>query len=179
MATATIEERLAAVRHHLEELETRAKSVPADAKPRVKRHLAALQKDMKSADAALEGARARTAKAAVKGTREVEDRIELLDDRVEVAEHSLTADVARDAKSFMHAVEDELRTWNDYLDHLQAKSATKKAAAELKLGVDRLAKRLKDAQAMSGKQWDAQKKRVIAAREELERKADELAAKLK
>jgi len=177
MAT-TMKTRLEAIGRHLDEVGTRAKAVPADAKPRIKRHLDALRKDFEATEAAAAAARAKRQEAASEQMRAIQSSIQQLEDRTNITVHSVEADLADDQMHFADKVEQELYAVDTYIDHLGSKAATQKTAAELKQHRDVLAKTLHDSRAASGKRWAEQKKRVLAAREELERKADELTAKL-
>jgi len=179
MATTTMEERLAAVGRHLDELESRARAAPVEARPRIERHLDALRGEVASTGAAVEAEGIMTETAVSEHGRAIEDRLDQLDKRVEIAGHSLAADLARDLSSFTYAVADELEGWGAYLDELGAKAERQQFVAELRQRRDTLAERLAEARAASGERWDEQKQRVVAAREELEQKADELGATLR
>lgn len=179
MTTTTMEERLAAVDRHLDELESRAVAAPAEAKQRIERHFDALREEAASARAAVEAERITTETAVSEHASAIEDRLDQLEKRVEIAGYSLAADLAGDLSSFTYAVADELEGWGAYFDELQSKAERQQFVAELKQRRDTLAERLAEARAASSERWDEQRQRVVAAREELEQKADELAAKLR
>jgi hypothetical protein len=157
MSTTTGEQRTAAIRRHLEGLESRAHALPAGSKTRVQRHLAAL-KEQTGADERLRG----------------------LEHRVAIAGHSLAADLSDDRTSFEHAVQAELHGWDAYLGWLEAKAGTRddETVAILKEGRDALEIRLDDAGTAAADRWDEQRQRVDVARERLEQRADELAVTL-
>ena len=180
MATTTTEERLAAIRRHLDELESRARALPAESKARAQRHLAALNEETASARTSIEATRTRTATAVAERGHAIEDWLEQLENRVEIAGHSLAADLSDDRTSFEHAVRAELQSWDAYLDRLttSADSQTEQIVSALRQRRDSLAHRLAEAGLAAADRWGEQKTRVVAAREELERKADELTAKL-
>ena len=108
--------------------------------------------------------------------------------RLDVAEHSLTADVSDNWATFAAAVDAELRSWDTYLERLQTSAAAKawkaREQAEAAIGdvrsrrieVDeRLAQARDSADDSSEDAW----KRVTSARDALEQKADELSARIK
>jgi hypothetical protein len=103
-----------------------------------------------------------------------------------VAQSSLAADLANNRKKFADAVENEMHDWDTYLERLQAQTALRAASAreqseaaisDLRRRRNTLAERLADGRTASGEAWDEQKKRIAAARDDLERKADEVSAK--
>lgn len=108
---------------------------------------------------------------------DVEQKLAQLRTRLDVAERSLAADASDDWAEFAAAVEAELESWDTHLERLQATVAARTwhareqaeaAIADVRdrrLAVDRsLAHGVRD--------------RVTEAREELQRKADELSATL-
>jgi hypothetical protein len=176
MSTTTIDDELDEIGRRIDELEAQARVGAADARPRVRRQLAALRQEKASVRAAV-----RTA------PEEVDDRLAQLQARLGVAEHSLAADVSADRGAFEAAVEAELHSWDDYFERLQTTAATRAAKAreqaeaairELRTSRLAVAERLDEADAGPADGWQEQKARVTAAREELERKADELSATL-
>lgn len=155
MSTSTIEEQLVRIRRRIGELET------SDATPRLRRHLDLLE--------------------------DVEQRLAQLKTRLDVAERSLAADVSSDWPTFAAAVEDELESWDTYLERVQATVATRalhaREQAEAAIGDVRRSRiavheRLAEARDAGGTGRHDQKERVSAARDALERKADELSAQL-
>jgi hypothetical protein len=119
---------------------------------------------------------------------DVEQRLAQLKTRLDVAERSLAADVSADWPTFAAAVEDELESWDTYLERLQANVAARTAharkQAEASIGDVRgsriaVHERLAEARNTAANGWQNQKERVSAARDELEQKADELSAHLK
>ena len=81
---------------------------------RIQRHLDALHQEEASVLA-----------AARQAPDEVEEKLGQLRTRLAVAENSLAADVSDDWTTFAAAVEDELRSWDTYLERLQATAAAK------------------------------------------------------
>jgi len=176
MSKTTIGERLAEARRRIDRLRARARAGAAGAQPRVRRHLDALQEE--------EG-RARA--AARHAPDEVEQRLGQLTTRLDIAEHSLAADVSGDWATFAAAVEAELHSWDTYLERLQtgvaAKAWTARVQAEAAIGEVRTRRiavddRLAEARRHAGDAWQVRRKRVSAARDALERKANELSTKL-
>ena len=112
----------------------------------------------------------------------------LAEARHQIDEHSLAADLAEDWASFASAVEAELRSWDIYLERLQtsvaAKSWKAREQAEAAIGDVRsrrieVDERLAQARDAAGSGSEDARKHVTAARDELERKADELSAEIK
>lgn len=156
MSTTTIEEQLAEVRRRIEQLDASA------AAPRLRRHLDLVD--------------------------DVEQRLAQLKTRLAVAECSLAADASGDWATFVAAVEAELEGWDNYLERLQTTVATRawlaREQAEAAIGDLRsrriaVDERLAQARAGAGDHWQEQREQVSEARDDLEQKADELAAKLK
>ena len=119
---------------------------------------------------------------------EVESKLAQLRTRLDVAEHSLAADVSDDWATFAAAVEAELESWDAYLERLQTSVATKawkaRAEAEAAIGDVRtrriaVAERLAQARDGVGHASQEQRERVSAARDALEENADDLSAKFK
>jgi hypothetical protein len=167
----TIDGQLSEVRGRIDRLHA-----AAGASPRVRRHLEALQQEEASVRA-----------AARLTPDEVEARLGQLKTRLDVAEHSVAADVSDDWATFAAAVEAELESWDAYLERLQTSVATKtwkaRAQAESAIGdvrTRRIAVDERLAQARDGvdEGWQEQRRRVVAARDALEQNADELSAKL-
>lgn len=178
MSTGKVERELHEVRRRIDRLESQAKAGTAvGASPRIRRHIDALQEEEASVRA-----------AAREAPDEVEERLGQLKTRLEVAERSLTADFSADWATFLAAVEDELQSWDTYVERLQASvtarawKARERAEAaigdvrSLRIAVD---ERLTEAGAGTRESWREQRDRVGAARDELEKRADELSAKLK
>lgn len=155
MSRSTIEEQLAEVRRRLEQLHA------SGGVPRLRHHLDLVD--------------------------DVEQKLAQLKTRLDVAERSLAADVSGDWATFAAAVEAELESWGTYLERLQATAATRawhaREQAEAAIGDVRsrrvaVDERLAEARDAAGNDWEEQRVRVSAARDELEQKADELSAKL-
>jgi hypothetical protein len=105
-----------------------------------------------------------------------------------VAENSLVADVSGEWMTFAAAVEDELRSWDTYLERLQATAVAKAGnardqaeAAIAGVRTQRIAVHdcLAQAPVNVNGAWHEQRKHVSWVRDELEQKADELSARIK
>ena len=149
----------------------RADGAAADSS-RIRRHLDALHREEASVLA-----------AAREAPDEVEEKLGQLRTRLAVAENSLVADLSDEWTTFAAAVEDELRSWDTYLERLQATAAAKAGnareraeAAIADVRTQRIAvyDRLAQAREDVNGAWHEQRNHVSAARDELERKADEL-----
>lgn len=172
MSTTTIEDQLAEVRRRIDQLQAHAQA----AAPRIRRHLDALHE----AEAAVRAAVRRA-------PDEVEEKLGQLRTRLDVAEHSLAADTSDDWATFAAAVEAELHSWDTYLERLQTSVAAKawkaREQAEAAIGDVRsrrivLGERLAQMHDSAGGASQAARKRITAARDELEQKAAELSTKL-
>jgi hypothetical protein len=177
MSTTTIEDQLAEVRRRIARLQALAQTGLVAERARIQRHLDALHQE-----------EAFVLAAERRAPDEVEEKLGQLRTRLAVAENSLAADVSDEWTTFAAAVEDELHSWDTYLERLQATAAAKagnareRAEAAIadvrtqRIGVyDRLAQAREDVDGA----WHEQKNHVSAARDELEQKAAELAAKIK
>jgi hypothetical protein len=173
----TIEDQLAEVRHRIDRLQARAEAGSnGGTLPRMRSHLAALHQQEASVRA-----------AAAHAPDELEENLGQLRTRLDVAEHSLTADVSDDWATFAAAVEDELRSWDAYLERLQTSVASKawkaREQAEAAIGDVRsrriaVEERLAQACDGDGDGGQEQRKCVTAARDELAQKAHQLSTKL-
>jgi hypothetical protein len=175
MSTTTIEDQLAEFRRRVDRLQALAGAVAENA--RVQRHVDALRRHEVAVLAAVREA-----------PDEVEEKLGQLKTRLSVAERSLAADISDDWPSFAVAVDEELRSWDTYLERLQATAATRawkaREQAEAAIGDVRsrriaVDERLAQGRAAAREAWQEQRKRIGAARDELEQKADELSAALK
>ena len=171
--TITIEDELAEVRRRINCMQVCAQACGL---PRVRRHLDALQHEEASVRA-----------AARQAPGEVEDKLGQLRTRVDIAEHSLTADLSGDWPTFVAAVEAELDSWDTYLERLQTSVATRAwearaqaetAIAEVRTRRIAVDEHLAHARERTGDTWQEQRARVTVARDELEEKTDELSTKL-
>ena len=118
---------------------------------------------------------------------DVEQRLAQLKTRLDVAEHSLTADVSDDWATFAAAVEEELESWDTYLERLQTTVAARawkaRERAEAAIGDVRsrriaVDERLAQVRDVVGDDWRERREARLRARDELEQKADELSTKL-
>jgi hypothetical protein len=176
MSTTTTEDQLAEVRRRIARLQALAQTGPSLEIARIERHVDALRKEEAAVLAALRGARA-----------EAEEKLGQLKTRLAVAENSLVADISDEWTSFAAAVEDELRSWDTYLERLQATAVAKAGNARERAEAaiadvrtrriavyDRLAQAREDVNGT----WQEQRNHVTSARDELEQKADELWARI-
>jgi hypothetical protein len=177
MSTTTIEDPMKHARRRIDRLQAFAQIDAAADSSRIRRHLDALHREEASVLAA-----ARTA------PDDVEEKLGQLRTRLAVAENSLVADVSDEWTTFAAAVEDELRSWDIYLERVQATAAAKAGnpreraeAAIADVRSERIAvhDRLAQAREDVNGAWREQRNHLGAARDELERKADELPAKVK
>jgi hypothetical protein len=172
MITTTIEDQLAEVRRRINCIQA---CTQACGLPRVRSHLDALH-----------DAEASVRAAARQAPGEVEEKLERLRTRVDVAEHSLSADVSGDWPTFVVAVEAELDIWDTYLERLQTSAATnawnaraqaETAIAEVRTHRIAVDEQLEHARDRTGEAWQEQRRRVTAARDELEQTVDQLSTK--
>ena len=174
MSRTTIEDQLARVRRRIARLQVLEQTGPGAERARNRRHLDALHREETSVLAAVRRA-----------PDEVEEKLGQLRTRIAVAERALYADVSGGWSTYAAAVEDELRSWDIYLERLQATAAAKDGnareraeAAIADVRTQRIAvyDRLAQARADVDGAWHEQRNHVSAARDELERKAAELSA---
>ena len=176
MSTTTIEDQLAEVRRRIARLQVLAQTGLVAERARIQRHLDILHQEEASVLAAVHD-----------GPDEVEQKLGQLGTRLAVAENTLAADVSDDWATFAAAVEDELRSWDTYLERLQATAVAKagngRGQAEAAIAdvrnrriavYDRLAQAREDVDGA----WHEQRNRVGAARDELAKKADEVSARI-
>jgi hypothetical protein len=177
MPTTTVEERLAEIARQIHGLEATARAGGGEANSRIQRQLGALRRQEASARA-----------AAREGAEAFDERFEQFEARFQVAQSSVAADLADNRKKFADAVENELHSWDTYFERLQAQTAMRAASAreqseaaisDLRRRRNTLAEQLADARTASGEAWDVRKQRIAAARDDLERKADEVSATFK
>jgi hypothetical protein len=118
---------------------------------------------------------------------EVEEKLGQLRTRLVVAENSLAADVSDEWTSFAAAVEDELRSWDTYLERLQATAVAKAgnareraeaAIADIRTQRITVSDRLAQARESVDGAGHEQRNHVSSARDELEQKADELSSRI-
>jgi hypothetical protein len=109
MSKTTVEDQLAEVRRRIDRVQAIAQLDAVAERSRIERHLDALHQEEASVAAAARSA-----------PDEVEAKLAQLRTRLAVAENSLAADVSDEWTTFAAAVEDELRSWDTYLERLQA-----------------------------------------------------------
>ena len=173
MSTTTIDDQLAEIRHRIDRLQARAR---ADV-PRIWRHLDALGE----AEVAVRAALRQDA------TDEIDEKLGQLKTRLDIAERSLEADASDDWTTFAAAVEAELRGWDTYLERLQTSVAAKAwktreqaeaAIREVRSRRIAVGERLAQAPHAAGVASENTRKRITAARNELDKRAAELSTKL-
>jgi len=176
MSRTTSEDQLAQIRSRIGRLQALAQVDAAAGRSRIQRHLDALHHEEASVAAAVRSA-----------PDEVEAKLGQLKTRLAVAESSLLADVSDEWTTFAAAVEDELRSWDTYLERLQATAVAKAGnareraeAAIADVRTQRMAvyDRLAQARENVNGAWHEQRNHVSSARDELELKADELSARI-
>ena len=169
MATAT-NDRLGDVRRRIARLEVEAQRGTADAKSRMQRYIDTLRREEESARAS---ARERAAA--------VDERLERLDNELELAEHRVAAEFAATKEQFTGAIDAELHRWDAYLDRMQTKAAAKAGAArqraeaaiaDLRQRRVSIGKSLADAGTAAGDGWRGAKARVLAELDDLKTNAD-------
>jgi hypothetical protein len=174
--TMMVDERLAEVGRHIDGLEARVRVRGAEQRQRMRRHTVALRAEQANAIAATRRAPAR-----------VDDRVARLCSRLAVAERSLDAELAEDRSTFTAAVEAELHSWDVFAERLQATAAARTGTArdQAETGMRALRRQrfavtesLDALRAARWETWREQRTRVTAAREELERMADDLSESL-
>jgi len=168
--TGTIEERLAAAKRRVDELEALGHRRGAASRQRIRRRVEVLRQEQA---VALQAAR--------RAPDETDELVARLVLRLEVAERSLEADLAETGSGYLAAVEAELDSWDRYAERHQATAARAGAnrdRAEAALAMLRgrrlaLTERL---QSLSSalETWHRHQTRVTAARVDLERLADDL-----
>ena len=167
MPTTTFEERLAEMGRQIDGLEAMARAGGGEAKSRIQRQLGALRQQEASARA-----------AAHEGAEAFDEKFEQFEARFRVAQSSLAADLADNHKKFADALENELHSWDTYFERAaSARELSESAISDLRRRRNTLAEQLAGARSASEDAWDEQKKRIAAARDDLERKADEVSAK--
>ena len=176
MNITTIEDQLAEVRFRIGHMQALAQAgVAADVLPRIQRHLDALHQDEASVRA-----------AASQAPDEVEEKLGRLKSRLDVAEHSLTADLSDDWATFAAAVEEELRSWDTYLERLltgvaanamETRGQAETAIADIRSRRIAVEERLAQACDGAGEGGQEQRERVTTARDELAQKVHQLPPK--
>jgi hypothetical protein len=170
--TITIEDQLAGVRRRIDCLLACARACGL---PRVQPHLDALHEAQASVRA-----------AARQAPGEVAEKLGQLRARVDVAEHSLSADVSGDWPTFVAAVEAELDSWDTYLERLQtsvaaraweARAQAERAIAEVRMRRIAVDEHLAHARQRTDDGRQEQRQRVTVARDELEEQVDQLSTK--
>jgi hypothetical protein len=171
-----IEDQLAEVHFRIGRMQARAQAgLAADVPSRIQHHLDALHQDEASVRA-----------AARQAPDEFEEKLGRLTSRLEVAEHALTADLSDDWATFATAVEEELRSWDTYLERLQTDVAAnawktreqaEAAIADVRSRRIAVEERLAQACDGAGGAGQGQRERVTAARDELAQKAHHLPTK--
>lgn len=176
MVMLTTGERLAKIRRQIEELAANGQNGAAETAARRRCQLDELRRQE------------RAAQAAVRRAEEGSTEFEQFQARLRVAESTVAADVAETREAFTEAVEDELHNWDNYLERLQAQAVLRAASAreqveaaisDLRRRRNDVAVRLADVRTAADGAWDEQRKRLTAARDDLQREADELSERFR
>ena len=166
MSTTTVDDELEQIRRRIDRLSACARTDT----PRVWRHLEPLRQAEGAVLAALRQRPGGTA----------EEELERLKMRLEIAEHSVEADVADDWATFAAAVEAELRSWDVYLEQLQtgaavraqkARERAEAAISDLRSRRIEAGERLARVSRPAGAVSEVARKRITAARNELDKRA--------
>jgi len=177
MTTMTMEQRLDELGRQTEALEARARAGGSEPGPRMQRHIDALRRHEARARAVTGDAR-----------YEAGGKLAQLEARLDVADRSLAADAAAGRATYTVAVEEELRSWDAYLERVQASAAVRAGRAreraeaairEVRRQRLEVGRQLQQLQAGPETGWRRQKIRVTAAREHLEHTADDLTTDLR
>ena len=177
MSTTTMEEQLAGVRGRVDDLQERARSATAAAKQRLQRHVSAVRQQEEEAYTAIH-----------KASDDAEAKLAQLKMRVEVADRAVATELSEDGEAFAKAVEEELHSWDAYSERLQATASGRagKAREQAEAAISEfrtyrmaVSDELAKLRRTSAARWREQKARVDAARDQLDRKADAVAAELR
>jgi uncharacterized protein YjbJ (UPF0337 family) len=175
MGTAAVDERLEQMRRQVEELEAKGQASTGEAKSRIQRQVGTLRQQEATARAAAE-----------QDQNSFDEKFQHFEARYHVAQSAVAADLSESRNDFADAVDDELHKWDGYLERLQAQTVMRTTSAreraesairDLRQRRNEIAERVTAVRNASGDDWHEQKKRIGAARDELEQKADELSAK--
>jgi hypothetical protein len=166
MDATTIDDQLAGLRRRIGWLQAIAEIDAPVGRSRIHRHLDALRDEEASLLAA--------------APDEFEAKLAQLKARVAVAENAVFADLADDWETFAAAVEREARSWDTYLEQLQAGVFPRswKAREQAEEQVADVRMRLVHAHASAGDGWQEQRELLAAARDQLEVSAAELSTRL-
>jgi hypothetical protein len=177
MTTMTTEQRLNELGHQIEALEAHTRAGGGEPGPRMQRHIDALRRHEAHAWAVTGDAAA----------HEADGTLAQLEARLEVADRSLAADAAEGKATYILAVEKELRSWDAYLERVQASAVARAGRAreraeaairELRKQRLEVGRQLQQLQAGPETGWRQKRPRVTAAREHLEHTADDLTTDL-
>jgi hypothetical protein len=177
MGTTAFDERLDKMHRQIEALEAKGRASTGEAKSRIQRQLGMLRQQEASARAAAEGP-----------ADAFDEKVEQFEARFQIAQSAVAADLTDSRREFADAVDDELHRWDTYFERLQAQTALRTAQArerdestisDLRQRRNNIAERVAAARAASTDAWAEQRKQIGTARDELELKADEFAARFK
>ena len=177
MPPMTTDDRLADMRRQIDELEAQAASSALEPKSRFQRQLDTLREQEASARA-----------TAHQAADAFDEKFEQFAARLRVAQSAMAGDLAEGRDEFAAAVEHELERWDAYIERLQAQAALRAATAreQAEAGISDLrrrrngvSERLAEVRAASSEAWGEEKQRLVAARDELERKTDEMSARFR
>lgn len=170
MATAT-DEHLGEVRRRIVRLEMSVQRGTAEGMPRMQQYINTLRRNEESVRA-----------SAREWAVAVDQRLEQLDNELELAEHRVAAEFAATEDQFTDALTAELHRWDVYLDRMQTKAAAKTGAAreraeaviaDLRQRRVSIGTSVSDLGSVTGDGWRDAKARVLAELDELKSQADE------
>jgi hypothetical protein len=176
MRSTTAEERIDVIDRRIDDLERRAHAASAAARLRIQHHVDALRRRELDARIALRTAPER-----------LEAKLAQLLARLDVAAHSVDAEVAADEGSYEEAVQAELLGWDVFFERIQITAAAESwnrllraeaAVTEMRALRLEIDERLEALRTSPSEHREEQRARVTSARERLERVADESSARL-
>ena len=181
MATKTADQRLEEMHDRINRLQAKAQSSGAGAKDSISGQLDALRRQEASARAALKERHDVTARELDQHAAAADDKLRQLETRARNAEHALAAELAEDKKTFTDTMEADLDEFDAFFKRLEAQASAKTGTAreqaeaaisELRRSKNAVVERLAEVREASGEEWRERKKKVTAARVELEQKVD-------
>jgi len=164
------------IHRRIDELEWRAHAASAAARLRIQHHVDALRRREADARIALRTAPER-----------LETKLAQLLARLDVAGHSVAAEIAPDPDTYGDEVEAELQSWDVFFERVQTTAAAEAwnrrlqaeaAVSEMRALRLEIEEQLAALRTSPPEQREAQRARVTRARERLERIADEYSARL-
>jgi hypothetical protein len=179
--TTKTDKRIDEIRDRIDRLDARVQAASSEVQDSMKEQVEALRRQEASARAAV---REEANDARADGA---EEKLSLLESRLESAEHALNAELAEDKKDFTDAMHAHLAESKAFLERLKAKGATKAGRArehaeatmrDLDATTHTVEERLHELHEVSGDRLREEKTSATRARAELDRKLDEAGQKL-